>query len=62
VSATTHRLQETMLFTGTVAENIAYGTHARREDVVSAARLAAADGFIAGLPDGYENWPLAGKI
>jgi ABC-type transporter Mla maintaining outer membrane lipid asymmetry ATPase subunit MlaF len=55
VSATTHLLQETMLFTGTVAENIAYGTHARREDVVWAARLAAADGFIAGLPDGYET-------
>jgi ATP-binding cassette, subfamily B, bacterial len=48
-------LQETMLFTGTVAENIAYGTDARREDVVWAARLAAADDFISELPDGYET-------
>jgi ABC-type multidrug transport system ATPase subunit len=48
-------LQETMLFTGTVAENIAYGTDAGREDVVWAARLAAADGFISQLPDGYET-------
>jgi ABC-type multidrug transport system fused ATPase/permease subunit len=62
VSPTTHLLQETMLFTGTVAESIAYGTHARGEDVVWAARLAAGDGFIKRLPDGYENWPLAGEI
>jgi ABC-type multidrug transport system fused ATPase/permease subunit len=69
VSATTHLLQETMLFTGAVAENIAYGTHARREDVVWGARLAAADGFIAGhwserierVLDGAER-ALAGEV
>jgi ABC-type multidrug transport system fused ATPase/permease subunit len=46
VSATTHLLQETMLFTGTVAENIAYGTHARREDVVE--RVDGAERALAG--------------
>jgi len=49
-------LQETILFTGTVAENIAYGVdEATPEAVVAAARAAGADGFIAELPAGYDT-------
>jgi ABC-type multidrug transport system fused ATPase/permease subunit len=49
-------LQETLLLRGTVAENIAYGRDgATREDVVTAARQAAAHDFVAALPDGYDT-------
>ncbi len=48
-------LQDTVLFSGTVHENIGYATDATREDVVAAARAAAAHGFIAGLPMGYDT-------
>lgn len=48
-------LQETMLFTGTVAENIAYGIEAPRERIVAAAREAGAHGFVSELPDGYDT-------
>jgi ATP-binding cassette, subfamily B, bacterial len=48
-------LQETILFTGTVAENIAYGLEAERQKVVEAAVAAAAHEFIEELPDGYET-------
>jgi ABC-type multidrug transport system fused ATPase/permease subunit len=48
-------LQDTVLFTGTVEENIAYGTNANRSQVVAAARAVAADEFIRGLPDGYQT-------
>jgi ATP-binding cassette, subfamily B, bacterial len=48
-------LQDTVLFTGTVEDNIAYGTDASRERIVAAARAVAADRFIGGLPDGYET-------
>jgi ATP-binding cassette, subfamily B, bacterial len=48
-------LQDTVLFTGTVEENIAYGTDASRERIVAAAKAVAADGFIRGLPNGYET-------
>jgi ATP-binding cassette, subfamily B, bacterial len=48
-------LQDTVLFTGTVEENIAYGTDASRERIVAAAQAVAADGFVCGLPDGYET-------
>ena len=48
-------LQDTVLFTGTVAENIAYGSNASREEVVRAARAAAAHTFVTELPDGYET-------
>jgi ATP-binding cassette, subfamily B, bacterial len=48
-------LQETVLFTGTVAENIAYGTTAGRREVIRAARAAGAHAFIAELPDGYDT-------
>lgn len=49
-------LQDTQLFTGTVMENIRYGKlDATDEDVIAAAKLANADGFIRRLPDGYET-------
>ena len=46
--------QESSLFHRSVYENIAYGKQdATREEVIRAARLANADEFIRGLPDGY---------
>lgn len=49
-------LQDTWLFGGTVAENIAYGNRgATREQVVAAAKAAHADFFIRTLPQGYET-------
>ncbi len=47
--------QDVYLFTGTVAENIAYGRPgAGREEIVKAAKLAGADEFIRTLPGGYD--------
>lgn len=47
--------QDTFLFDGTIAENIAYGRRdATRDDVINAARLANAHEFIAAFPEGYE--------
>ena len=49
-------LQDTHLFTGTVMENIRYGRlDATDEEVIRAAKLANADGFIRRLPDGYQT-------
>lgn len=49
-------LQDTHLFTGTVADNIRYGKlNATEEEVISAAKLANADGFIKHLPNGYDT-------
>ncbi len=49
-------LQDTWLFDGTVAENIAYGkAGATRQDVERAAKSAYADAFIALLPNGYDT-------
>jgi ATP-binding cassette subfamily B protein len=49
-------LQETTLFSGTIRDNIAYGRpDASLEDVVAAARAAAAHDFIIGFPLGYET-------
>jgi ATP-binding cassette subfamily B protein len=48
-------LQDTVLFTGTVAENIAYGAAASREELVAAARAAGAHDFIMRLPGGYDE-------
>ena len=48
-------LQETALFSGTVAENIGYGTDASREQVVAAARAAGVHEFVAVLPEGYDT-------
>lgn len=49
-------LQDTHLFTGTVMDNIRFGKlDASDEDVINAARLANAHGFIKRLPDGYNT-------
>ncbi|WP_300411573.1 ABC transporter ATP-binding protein [uncultured Oscillibacter sp.] len=49
-------LQDTHLFTGTVADNIRYGRlEATDEEVEAAAKLAGADGFIRHLPQGYQT-------
>ena len=49
-------LQDTHLFTGTVAENIRYGKlDATDEEVRAAAKLANADGFISHLKNGYDT-------
>ncbi|MEU8955395.1 ABC transporter ATP-binding protein [Streptomyces sp. NPDC048518] len=50
-------LQDTWLFGGTIAENIAYGASkdVTREEVEEAARAAHADRFVRTLPDGYDT-------
>ncbi|MFJ9084915.1 ABC transporter ATP-binding protein [Streptomyces sp. NPDC102384] len=50
-------LQDTWLFGGTIAENIAYGApkDVTREEVEEAAKAAHADRFIRTLPDGYDT-------
>ncbi|RYQ10515.1 multidrug ABC transporter ATP-binding protein [Bifidobacterium pseudolongum subsp. globosum] len=49
-------LQDTWLFGGTVAENIAYGKPgATREQIIAAAKAAHADFFIRTLPKGYDT-------
>ena len=49
-------LQETLVFEGTVRENIAYGRPgATEEEIERAARAADAHEFIAALPDGYDT-------
>jgi energy-coupling factor transporter ATP-binding protein EcfA2 len=48
-------LQDAVLFTGSVADNIGWGIDAAREDVVRAAKLVGADGFIEQLPEGYDT-------
>jgi ABC-type multidrug transport system fused ATPase/permease subunit len=50
-------LQETVLFRGTVRDNIAYGrADATEEEIVEAAKLANADEFIARMPNGYQTF------
>jgi len=49
-------LQDTWLFGGTIAENIAYGRpEATEDEIVEAARAAHADNFIRSLPHGYQT-------
>ncbi len=49
-------LQDTWLFTGTVAENIAYSRpDATRAEIEAVAKAAYADGFIRRLPHGYDT-------
>jgi len=49
-------LQDTWLFKGTIAENIAYGADsATREQVIEAARATHVDRFVRTLPDGYDT-------
>lgn len=49
-------LQDTWLFTGTIADNIAYGKPgASREEIIEAAKAVHAHSFIKRLPDGYDT-------
>ena len=49
-------LQDTHLFTGTIADNIRFGKlDATREEIERAARIANADSFIRRLPQGYDT-------
>jgi len=49
--------QETVLFSGTIAQNIAFGQrHYDIDAVISAAKVANAHQFISQFPDGYESW------
>lgn len=49
-------LQDTWLFNGSIAENIAYGRiGATREEIIEAAKAAHADHFIRTLPEGFET-------
>ncbi len=50
-------LQETFLFPGSIAQNIAYGKPgASREELIYCARLANAHDFIMRMPDAYDTW------
>ena len=49
-------LQDTWLFAGTIADNIAFGRpDATREEITEAARAANVDRFVRSLPDGYDT-------
>ena len=49
-------LQDTWLFGGTIAENIAYGRPAAtREEIIKAAKMAKVDYFIRTMPQGYDT-------
>jgi ATP-binding cassette subfamily B protein len=50
-------LQESVLFGGTIRDNIRYGRpEASEEEVVAAAKAAQAHDFIMRLPEGYDSW------
>lgn len=49
-------LQETILFAGTIRENIAFGSkNVTEENIIQAAKAAQAHDFIMGFPDGYDT-------
>jgi len=49
-------LQETVLFSGTIRENIAFGRpNASDDDIIAAAQAAAAHHFITDFPQGYDT-------
>ncbi|CAJ1495396.1 ABC transporter ATP-binding protein [[Mycobacterium] kokjensenii] len=49
-------LQDTWLFTGTIADNIGYGrTGATEDEIIEAARAAHVDPFVRALPNGYDT-------
>jgi ABC-type multidrug transport system fused ATPase/permease subunit len=49
-------MQESLLFSGTIAFNLRFGTpHAPDSEIAAAARTAQADDFVAILPEGYES-------
>ena len=47
--------QKGVLFSGTVAENIGFGGKADRDEIVEAAKVAEADGFINEMTEGYDS-------
>ena len=47
--------QKGVLFSGTVAENIAFGGKADRQEIEEAAKIAEADGFIGEMENGYDS-------
>lgn len=50
-------MQETVLFSGTISENIRYGNpDATEEEVIASAKAAEAHNFIVSLPDGYDTY------
>jgi ATP-binding cassette subfamily B protein len=54
-------LQDTWLFGGTIAQNIAYGRpDAGDDEVIEAAKAAYVDRFVHTLPDGYQTWVREG--
>ena len=54
-------LQDTWLFSGTIAQNIAYGRpDAGDDEVIEAAKAAYVDRFVHTLPDGYQTWVREG--
>ena len=54
-------LQDTFLFSGTIMENIRYGRlEATDEEVIAAAKMASAHGFIKHLPERYETHITSG--
>jgi len=49
-------LQETVLFSGTIRENVSFGApHAQKDDLERAARIACADEFIMNKPEGWDT-------
>jgi ABC-type multidrug transport system fused ATPase/permease subunit len=48
-------LRDSVVFTGTVAENVAYGLDASRDEVIAAADAAGAHAFVTELPEGYDT-------
>jgi subfamily B ATP-binding cassette protein MsbA len=49
-------LQETMLFQGTIRDNIAYGrADATEEEIMNAAKMADVDEFVLRMPNGYDT-------
>lgn len=55
--------QKSMLFSGTIRENLLWGdTNASSEKIGNASRVSAADDFIGGLPDGYEHYIKQGAV
>lgn len=50
-------LQKNVLFSGTIKENLRWGNeHATDEELIAASRLAQADSFVQGFPDGYDTY------
>jgi ABC-type multidrug transport system fused ATPase/permease subunit len=49
-------MQDVFIFSGTIADNIAFGKQATKEEIIAAAKLARIHDFITTLPQGYETF------